>query len=69
MRVLVGQGLNASMGDTHNLGKLDASIYLPSADSIAAWKVTYVLRGWSPLSILKTVCTYNVAYSISPGLN
>nr|VWO97643.1 Efflux pump FUB11 (Fusaric acid biosynthesis protein 11) [Ganoderma boninense] len=33
-----GQGLNASMGDTHNL----------------AWKVAYVLRGWSPLSLLKT---------------
>ncbi|KAI1791906.1 FAD binding domain-containing protein [Ganoderma leucocontextum] len=33
-----GQGLNASMGDTHNL----------------AWKVAYVLRGWSPLSILTT---------------
>ncbi|KAM5541473.1 hypothetical protein V8D89_005027 [Ganoderma adspersum] len=33
-----GQGMNASMGDTHNL----------------AWKVVYVLRGWSPLSLLKT---------------
>ncbi|PIL24556.1 hypothetical protein GSI_12440 [Ganoderma sinense ZZ0214-1] len=33
-----GQGLNASMGDTHNL----------------AWKVAYVLQGWSPLSLLKT---------------
>ncbi|KAI1782485.1 thioredoxin-like protein [Ganoderma leucocontextum] len=34
-----GLGLNASMGDTHNLGDLEGP---------------YVLRGWSPLSILKT---------------
>ncbi|PIL30436.1 hypothetical protein GSI_07623 [Ganoderma sinense ZZ0214-1] len=33
-----GQGMNAGMGDTHNL----------------AWKMVYVLRGWSPLSILET---------------
>ncbi|KAI1782487.1 FAD binding domain-containing protein [Ganoderma leucocontextum] len=33
-----GQGMNAGMCDTHNL----------------SWKITYVLRGWAPLSILKT---------------
>ncbi|GJE87714.1 phenol 2-monooxygenase [Phanerochaete sordida] len=33
-----GQGMNASMNDTHNL----------------AWKLAYVLRGWSDLSLLKT---------------
>ncbi|KAF7302055.1 hypothetical protein MIND_00772000 [Mycena indigotica] len=34
-----GQGMNASMNDTHNL----------------AWKLVYVLRGWAGLSILQTV--------------
>ncbi|KAI0738708.1 FAD binding domain-containing protein [Daedaleopsis nitida] len=33
-----GQGMNASMNDTHNL----------------AWKLAYVLRGWAPMSLLKT---------------
>lgn len=33
-----GQGMNASMNDTHNL----------------AWKLAYVLRGWAGLSLLKT---------------
>ncbi|CDO68377.1 hypothetical protein BN946_scf184815.g24 [Trametes cinnabarina] len=33
-----GQGMNASMNDTHNL----------------AWKLAHVLRGWSDLSLLKT---------------
>ncbi|GBE89458.1 Phenol hydroxylase [Sparassis crispa] len=33
-----GQGMNASMNDTHNL----------------AWKLAYVLRGWANLSLLKT---------------
>ncbi|RPD57189.1 hypothetical protein L226DRAFT_511051 [Lentinus tigrinus ALCF2SS1-7] len=33
-----GQGLNASMGDTHNL----------------AWKLAYVLREWAKMSLLKT---------------
>ncbi|KAI0364365.1 hypothetical protein BV20DRAFT_956369 [Pilatotrama ljubarskyi] len=33
-----GQGMNASMNDTHNL----------------AWKLTHVLRGWADLSLLKT---------------
>ncbi|KAI0642304.1 FAD binding domain-containing protein [Trametes meyenii] len=33
-----GQGMNASMSDTHNL----------------AWKLAYVLRGWSKMSLLKT---------------
>ncbi|OSD04732.1 hypothetical protein PYCCODRAFT_1386005 [Trametes coccinea BRFM310] len=33
-----GQGMNASMNDTHNL----------------AWKLTHVLRGWSDLSLLQT---------------
>ncbi|KDQ19529.1 hypothetical protein BOTBODRAFT_126399 [Botryobasidium botryosum FD-172 SS1] len=33
-----GQGMNASMGDAHNL----------------AWKLAYVLRGWAPSPLLKT---------------
>ncbi|KAJ7625499.1 FAD binding domain-containing protein [Roridomyces roridus] len=33
-----GQGMNASMNDTHNL----------------AWKLAFVLRGWAGLSLLKT---------------
>ncbi|KAJ7140287.1 FAD binding domain-containing protein [Mycena crocata] len=33
-----GQGMNASMNDTHNL----------------VWKLVYVLRGWAGLSLLKT---------------
>ncbi|KAI0738678.1 FAD binding domain-containing protein [Daedaleopsis nitida] len=33
-----GQGMNASMNDTHNL----------------AWKLAYVLRGWAPMSLLQT---------------
>ncbi|KAF8628709.1 hypothetical protein AX17_005932 [Amanita inopinata Kibby_2008] len=33
-----GQGMNASMSDTHNL----------------AWKLTYVLRGWAHMSLLRT---------------
>ncbi|KAH8991708.1 FAD binding domain-containing protein [Lactarius akahatsu] len=33
-----GQGMNASMNDTHNL----------------AWKLTHVLRGWADISLLKT---------------
>ncbi|EIM80353.1 uncharacterized protein STEHIDRAFT_68295 [Stereum hirsutum FP-91666 SS1] len=33
-----GQGMNASMNDTHNL----------------VWKITHVLRGWADISVLKT---------------
>ncbi|KAF8333838.1 FAD binding domain-containing protein [Amanita rubescens] len=33
-----GQGMNASMNDTHNL----------------AWKLAYVIRGWADMSLLKT---------------
>ncbi|KAF8726096.1 hypothetical protein AX14_008078 [Amanita brunnescens Koide BX004] len=33
-----GQGMNASMNDTHNL----------------AWKLAYVIRGWAKMSLLKT---------------
>ncbi|PSR71348.1 hypothetical protein PHLCEN_2v12777 [Hermanssonia centrifuga] len=33
-----GQGMNASMNDTHNL----------------VWKITYVLRGWANISLLET---------------
>ncbi|KAF8628701.1 hypothetical protein AX17_005924 [Amanita inopinata Kibby_2008] len=33
-----GQGMNASMNDTHNL----------------AWKLAYVLRGWADMSLLRT---------------
>jgi 2-polyprenyl-6-methoxyphenol hydroxylase-like FAD-dependent oxidoreductase len=34
-----GQGMNASMNDSHNL----------------VWKITHVLRGWAQPSLLKTV--------------
>ncbi|OBZ73534.1 Phenol 2-monooxygenase [Grifola frondosa] len=38
-----GQGMNASMLDTHNLATLPP-----------AWKITYILRGWADMSLLKT---------------
>lgn len=37
-----GQGMNASMNDTHNL----------------IWKLCYALRGWADMSLLKTVSTF-----------
>ncbi|KAJ7254641.1 FAD binding domain-containing protein [Mycena haematopus] len=37
-----GQGMNASMNDSHNLGES------------FSWKLVYVLRGWAGLSLLKT---------------
>ncbi|EJF56268.1 hypothetical protein DICSQDRAFT_113295 [Dichomitus squalens LYAD-421 SS1] len=42
-----GQGMNASMADSHNL----------------AWKLTYVLRGWSPIFLLKTYESERRAYA------
>ncbi|KAI0923489.1 hypothetical protein AcV5_009018 [Taiwanofungus camphoratus] len=42
-----GQGMNASMNDTHNL----------------AWKIAYILRGWANLSLLKTYETERRKYA------
>ena len=49
--------MNAGMGDTHNLGQSEEAFWFPrtSTNTTIAWKIVYVLRGWSPLSILKTV--------------
>ncbi|KAM5541471.1 hypothetical protein V8D89_005025 [Ganoderma adspersum] len=41
-----GQGMNASMCDTHNL----------------AWKLAYVLRGWAGVSLLKTYESERLKY-------
>ena len=50
--------MNASMNDTHNLGRLldlvDA--HRSSLNLLPlAWKLAYVLRGWADISLLKTV--------------
>ncbi|KAM5530944.1 hypothetical protein V8D89_015389 [Ganoderma adspersum] len=42
-----GQGMNASMCDTHNL----------------AWKLAYVLRGWAGMSLLKTYESERLKYA------
>ncbi|PIL24615.1 hypothetical protein GSI_12499 [Ganoderma sinense ZZ0214-1] len=42
-----GQGMNASMNDTHNL----------------AWKLAYVLRGWAGMSLLKTYESERLKYA------
>ncbi|TBU43844.1 thioredoxin-like protein [Dichomitus squalens] len=42
-----GQGMNASMCDTHNL----------------AWKLSYVLRGWASMSLLKTYESERLKYA------
>jgi phenol 2-monooxygenase (NADPH) len=51
-----GQGMNASMNDTHNLGKVFflSEIPITQLPPIIAWKLTHVLRGWANLSLLKT---------------
>lgn len=57
-----GQGMNASMNDTHNLSQCVLSYLTGSALTFlndAVWKLTHVLRGWADMSVLKTV-------SISP---
>ena len=52
-----GQGMNASMNDSHNLGAFIAPLYAPGFAHIypSAWKLTHVLRGWADISLLKTV--------------
>ena len=62
--------MNAGMGDTHNLGQSEEAFWFPrtSTNTTIAWKIVYVLRGWSPLSILETVCIddpYSPAVSTS----
>ena len=56
---LLGQGMNVSMNDSHNLGLYylhDA--FKPSFADLAsniAWKLAYVIRGWAGLELLQTV--------------
>lgn len=56
-----GQGMNASMNDTHNLGVSFPSLFVfiiltdPLSGVPSVWKLTHVLRGWADMSILKTV--------------
>ena len=49
--------MNASMNDTHNLGKQHSStpIALNTSIFFLAWKLTQVLRGWANISLLQTV--------------
>lgn len=51
-----GQGANASMGDSHNLGEYSLMfIWVVSLKcSRKAWKLAYVLRGWANPSLLAT---------------
>ena len=52
-----GQGMNAGMNDSHNLGSFvqsALSVY-PAANDVPAWKLAHVLRGWADISLLKTV--------------
>ena len=51
-----GQGMNASMNDTHNLSEYRFRV-IGAKDSphFTVWKMSYVLRGWADLSLLKTV--------------
>ena len=48
--------MNASMNDTHNLGKGggNANSFRDSLRS-KVWKLTHVLRGWADISVLKLV--------------
>ena len=48
--------MNASMNDTHNLGKQHSSTHrIKYFNFFPAWKLTQVLRGWANISVLQTV--------------
>ena len=50
-----GQGMNASMNDTHNLGNAYTTIVVRNVLTLGiAWKLAYILRGWADQSLLKT---------------
>lgn len=52
----LGQGMNASMNDTHNLGTHLIHVARRRLKiECSAWKLAQVLRGWSSMSLLKTV--------------
>ena len=58
VNLVLGQGMNASMNDSHNLGARLSYISLKKKtfpNFISAWKLTHVLRGWAKLALLKTV--------------
>jgi phenol 2-monooxygenase (NADPH) len=58
----IGQGMNVSMNDAHNLGVysvLMMLIRLLTPPLTTAWKLAYVLRGWAGISLLKTVCVFS----------
>ena len=58
--LLLGQGMNASMNDSHNLGMRVSDIKIPLFNiTFSAWKLTHVLRGWAKLSLLKTVIEFH----------
>lgn len=53
----VGQGMNASMNDSHNLGEyISTHFFLLILTIILVWKITQVLRGSADMSLLRTVC-------------
>ncbi|PPQ80743.1 hypothetical protein CVT25_001863 [Psilocybe cyanescens] len=63
-----GQGANASMGDSHNLGKCQI-LRGPFAAKLTrnettAWKLAYVLRGWANPSLLQTYEAERRAYAL-----
>ena len=56
-----GQGMNASMNDSHNLSEFALDNHIPERrlTQMAVWKLTHVLRGNANMSILKTVRSYS----------
>nr|VWO96611.1 FAD-dependent monooxygenase DEP2 (EC (Depudecin biosynthesis cluster protein 2) [Ganoderma boninense] len=66
-----GQGMNASMNDTHNLGmappqSLPSFLILIMANhdgGVRRWKLAYVLRGWAGMSLLKTYESERLKYA------
>src|SRR5258708_28346811 len=53
-----GQGMNASMNDTHNLGShrgFPSCYDTITLIALSAWKLAHVLHGWADISLLKTV--------------
>ena len=56
--------MNASMGDTHNLGMHPLRRWAWTENCLA-WKLAQVLRGWSNPSLLKTVSYRTACLSAS----
>lgn len=64
---MAGQGANASMTDSCNLGKTRQCLVGSSTDDcpwVEAWKMAYVLRGWANHSLLETYDVERHAYAV-----